>query len=165
MAGCDEGPAASVFECNICLDVAKEPVVTMCGHLYCWPCLYQWTERHPSCPVCKDYVDGDRVVPIYCRQGAHAAHEGAQTSVGRGGSVPPRPAGLRLLMREDPVPRARQPAIAYAEAGRTNRGSAWLARMPWGARQRRLISPENQSFLTRLLLLIGSLVILFLLML
>ncbi|KAJ3275115.1 hypothetical protein HDV01_001254 [Terramyces sp. JEL0728] len=29
-----------LFECNICLDTASNPVVTMCGHLYCWPCFY-----------------------------------------------------------------------------------------------------------------------------
>lgn len=32
---------ASHFECNVCLEVAQEPVVTLCGHLYCWPCLYR----------------------------------------------------------------------------------------------------------------------------
>lgn len=29
----DEG---SAFDCNICLDAATEPVVTMCGHLFWW---------------------------------------------------------------------------------------------------------------------------------
>ena len=29
------------YECNICLELAKEPVVTLCGHLYCWSCLYR----------------------------------------------------------------------------------------------------------------------------
>lgn len=29
------------FECNICFDAARDPVVTQCGHLYCWPCLHQ----------------------------------------------------------------------------------------------------------------------------
>lgn len=34
----------SRFSCNICLDHVQEPVVTQCGHLYCWPCLYRWLE-------------------------------------------------------------------------------------------------------------------------
>ncbi len=33
-----------VFECNICLDTASLPVVTLCGHLYCWPCLSSWLQ-------------------------------------------------------------------------------------------------------------------------
>jgi len=33
------------FTCAICLEnVSDEPVVTKCGHLYCWSCLYQWLE-------------------------------------------------------------------------------------------------------------------------
>jgi len=33
------------FVCAICLEtVSDEPVVTRCGHLYCWPCLYQWLQ-------------------------------------------------------------------------------------------------------------------------
>ena len=31
------------FQCNICLDVARDAVVSMCGHLFCWPCLHQVT--------------------------------------------------------------------------------------------------------------------------
>lgn len=27
-------PDGSSFECNICLDTAKEPVISMCGHLF-----------------------------------------------------------------------------------------------------------------------------------
>ncbi len=34
----------SRFSCNICLEHVQEPVVTQCGHLYCWPCLYRWLE-------------------------------------------------------------------------------------------------------------------------
>ena len=30
-----------LFQCNICLDVARDAVVSMCGHLFCWPCLHQ----------------------------------------------------------------------------------------------------------------------------
>lgn len=30
----------SNYECAICMEIAKEPVVTKCGHLYCWPCIY-----------------------------------------------------------------------------------------------------------------------------
>lgn len=29
------------YDCNICLEIAREPVVTLCGHLYCWPCLFR----------------------------------------------------------------------------------------------------------------------------
>ena len=32
------------FECNICLDVARNAVISLCGHLFCWPCLHQWLE-------------------------------------------------------------------------------------------------------------------------
>jgi E3 ubiquitin-protein ligase RNF5 len=34
----------SRFSCNICLESVMEPVLTLCGHLYCWPCLYRWLE-------------------------------------------------------------------------------------------------------------------------
>ncbi|RZK27763.1 MAG: hypothetical protein EOO61_22990, partial [Hymenobacter sp.] len=55
----DTSKHESAFECNICLETAKDAVVSMCGHLFCWPCLYQWmyatdsnTQSHKTCPVC-----------------------------------------------------------------------------------------------------------------
>ncbi|XAR59519.1 Ubiquitin--protein ligase [Bertholletia excelsa] len=58
------------FECNICFELAEDPIVTLCGHLYCWPCLYRWLHGHShsqECPVCKALVEEEKLVPIYGR--------------------------------------------------------------------------------------------------
>jgi E3 ubiquitin-protein ligase RNF5 len=34
------GSANSQYECNICLDTARDAVISYCGHLFCWPCLH-----------------------------------------------------------------------------------------------------------------------------
>lgn len=60
----------SAYVCNICLDIAKEAVVSMCGHLYCWPCLNTWLETRPHrqlCPVCKAAISREKVIPLYGR--------------------------------------------------------------------------------------------------
>jgi E3 ubiquitin-protein ligase RNF5 len=62
--------AGGSFECNICFELPQEPVVTLCGHLFCWPCLYRWLHVHahsPECPVCKALVEEDKLVPLYGR--------------------------------------------------------------------------------------------------
>lgn len=64
------GDEGSFFDCNICLDLAKEPVVTCCGHLFCWPCLYRWLHLHSDakeCPICKGEVTMKNLTPIYGR--------------------------------------------------------------------------------------------------
>ncbi|KAM0005157.1 putative transcription factor C2H2 family [Helianthus debilis subsp. tardiflorus] len=58
------------FDCNICLDMASDPVVTYCGHLFCWPCLYRWLHIHSDvkeCPICKGEMTMKTVTPIYGR--------------------------------------------------------------------------------------------------
>ncbi|KAL5238519.1 hypothetical protein ACI65C_005929 [Semiaphis heraclei] len=58
------------YECNICLDSATDAVVSVCGHLFCWPCLHQWLVTRPNCqlcPVCKAGINRDKVIPIYGR--------------------------------------------------------------------------------------------------
>ncbi|KAL6568699.1 hypothetical protein OROHE_004383 [Orobanche hederae] len=64
------GVDRSFFDCNICLDLSKDPVVTCCGHLFCWPCLYRWLHIHfdaKECPVCKGEVTTKNLTPIYGR--------------------------------------------------------------------------------------------------
>jgi hypothetical protein len=60
-----------IFECNICLDTASNPVVTLCGHLYCWSCLNQWMKSNVptslQCPVCKAGIKKESIIPIYVR--------------------------------------------------------------------------------------------------
>ncbi|KAG9441051.1 hypothetical protein H6P81_016905 [Aristolochia fimbriata] len=63
--------ATGCFDCNICLDFANDPVVTLCGHLYCWPCIYKWLTHDPTttpqCPVCKGTLSQTALVPLYGR--------------------------------------------------------------------------------------------------
>lgn len=64
-------PMDACFDCNICFDCAVEPVVTLCGHLYCWPCVYQWMQlesiSQKQCPVCKARLSQETLVPLYGR--------------------------------------------------------------------------------------------------
>ncbi|KAG7010371.1 E3 ubiquitin-protein ligase RMA1H1, partial [Cucurbita argyrosperma subsp. argyrosperma] len=72
----DEGVSHG-FECNICLDSVQDPVVTLCGHLFCWPCIYKWIQykslssqqqcqqEECRCPVCKAEVSHATLVPLY----------------------------------------------------------------------------------------------------
>jgi len=59
---------AGNFECNICFELAQDPIVTLCGHLFCWPCLYKWLHIHAhfqQCPICKAIIEEEKLVPLY----------------------------------------------------------------------------------------------------
>mmetsp|Transcript_37328 Transcript_37328/g.107589 ORF Transcript_37328/g.107589 Transcript_37328/m.107589 type:complete len:166 (+) Transcript_37328:2-499(+) len=125
-----------MFECNICLEPASEPVVTRCGHLFCWACLHTWisaprrSQAHgvlqPStgasvCPVCKAAVSAQTVTPIYTRESA--ADPRASDP-----SLPARPAGERLEP-EPPLPGAAEP-MAYGGTARQYSFSAGYGHFP-----------------------------------
>ncbi|TVU36700.1 hypothetical protein EJB05_18644, partial [Eragrostis curvula] len=94
----DRGKTAATFECNICFEMASEPVVTSCGHLFCWPCLYQWLNvysNHKECPVCKGEVTEANITPIYGR-GNSDGEKAVEDLKPPGPTIPPRPHGNRL---------------------------------------------------------------------
>ncbi|KAL3851312.1 hypothetical protein ACJIZ3_013194 [Penstemon smallii] len=101
------------FDCNICLDFARDPVVTLCGHLYCWPCIYKWfdsknaslaSDELPQCPVCKAEISEKTMVPLYGRGQSQCESEP------EGNIIPPRPpaCGVKgltsLLNTEQQIP-------------------------------------------------------------
>ncbi|SAM00653.1 hypothetical protein [Absidia glauca] len=92
------GGDTGFYECNICFDTATYPVLTLCGHLFCWSCLAQWLNaqsRNPTCPVCKAGCGKDKVIPIYGR--------GKEEKDPRNDpSIPTRPAGQRPPPLRDP---------------------------------------------------------------
>mmetsp|Transcript_34686 Transcript_34686/g.59611 ORF Transcript_34686/g.59611 Transcript_34686/m.59611 type:complete len:262 (+) Transcript_34686:113-898(+) len=82
------------YSCNVCLEVAVEPVVTQCGHLFCWPCLYRWLNDQRSidaklCPVCKAPVTLESVIPLYHQSNA------VMDPRRRRSEIPQRPAAQR----------------------------------------------------------------------
>ena len=84
------GSSNSAFECNICLDTARDAVISLCGHLFCWPCLHKWIETKPNnqtCPVCKSAISRDKVIPIYGRNCTDKKDPRDK--------IPPRPQGQR----------------------------------------------------------------------
>ncbi|XP_059311498.1 uncharacterized protein LOC132063086 [Lycium ferocissimum] len=88
----DDG--GSFFDCNICLEMAKEPVLTCCGHLYCWPCFYQLPyvdSTTKECPACKGEVADANVTPIYGNGDGESI-----TELESGLKIPPRPKARRI---------------------------------------------------------------------
>lgn len=165
--GTDDGPCVgsgaagdgpeSAFECNICLDLAKEPVVTLCGHLFCWPCLYRWMQVQNytrACPVCKAGVEVDKVIPIYGRGSDFDPRQAEAVAVQ---PVPPRPAGQRPTAVAPGAPPGGQQGVLPALFGfQLGPGQGYVE----------ALTPEqqHQAFLSRLLLMLGSFVIMCLLL-
>ncbi|KAL2499773.1 RING/U-box superfamily protein [Abeliophyllum distichum] len=93
-SGSDRDQAGD-FECNICFDLAQDPIITLCGHLYCWPCLYRWLRLHSQsheCPVCKALIQEEKLIPLYGR--GKMPSDPRSKSI-PGNEIPNRPTGQR----------------------------------------------------------------------
>lgn len=145
--------------------MASEPVVTLCGHLYCWSCLYRWLQVQShcrTCPVCKAGVDRDKVIPIYGRGGNEDPR--GKLKDANEIQVPSRPAGQR------PAAVVRNPLL---QPNINVNGQQGIGIIPTlfgiqgGANgYSEPLTPEqqHQAFLSRLLLMLGSFVIMCLLL-
>lgn len=60
------------------------------SNFFSWPCLHQWFETkplRPTCPVCKNPISREQVIPLYGR--------GSGKKDPRDKKIPPRPQGQR----------------------------------------------------------------------
>lgn len=58
------------FGCYICYEVPKDPIVTLCGHLFCQPCIREWLHsfsRSKQCPVCNGHLNDGKLISIHGR--------------------------------------------------------------------------------------------------
>ncbi|XP_019083375.1 PREDICTED: E3 ubiquitin-protein ligase RMA1H1-like [Camelina sativa] len=122
-----EEDASSNFGCNICLELARDPIVTLCGHLFCWPCLYKWLHYHSQskhCPVCKASVKEDSLVPLY---GMGKPSSDPRSKPCCGVSVPDRPSAIRIETARPPLGQRHHGSILFG-------GHSGFAPMPTGTR-------------------------------
>ncbi|CAM8948995.1 unnamed protein product [Rhodiola kirilowii] len=83
------------FDCNVCLGKARDPILTCCGHLYCWRCFYVLPDvalNTKECPACKGEVSDAGITPIY-----GSSDKTIKTDVDKSGVIiPPRPRANRI---------------------------------------------------------------------
>ncbi|KJA29364.1 hypothetical protein HYPSUDRAFT_61382 [Hypholoma sublateritium FD-334 SS-4] len=51
--------------CTLCLEERTGSCATECGHLFCWNCIVGWGREKPECPLCRQSLSLDRLLPIY----------------------------------------------------------------------------------------------------
>lgn len=99
--------STGLFDCNICLESARNPVITVCGHLYCWPCIYKWMRTTPSqcplCPICKAGLSEASIIPLYGRGRPHVdpRKEDRVSDEAASPLIPARPAAQRRSPASD----------------------------------------------------------------
>lgn len=51
-------------KCTLCLEAYKNPSVTTCGHVFCWECVMDWVKEKAECPLCRQSVSAQKVLPL-----------------------------------------------------------------------------------------------------
>ena len=112
----------SLLGCNICLEPAIEPVITSCGHMYCWSCLYKWLHAEPTrgCPVCRTRVILNvNIIPFYSMQDLPIPEQriNRANDLTSAVAIPPRPTAPTFQRGEESIEehQAESPQVGAVE--------------------------------------------------
>ncbi|KAK8894915.1 hypothetical protein M9Y10_023356 [Tritrichomonas musculus] len=112
------------WHCPICKDQLKSPVVSPCGHIFCWPCISKHLQNEENgnkiCPVCHKPLDLEKIVPIY-----------GQTNQAKDNEAPPPPKAERVETEEEIRERNRQNNQFFNQNG--NNFNFEFGMFPFGA--------------------------------
>ncbi|KAH8358753.1 hypothetical protein KR093_002237 [Drosophila rubida] len=89
------------FLCNICKDHMRGGVITICGHLFCWTCLWPQlaNTRTPQCPYCRRRLILHEDIFPFLSEGPYTAPDPV---IAQPGGVP-RPTGMYLQNQQFPT--------------------------------------------------------------
>ncbi|TFK93033.1 hypothetical protein K466DRAFT_512367 [Polyporus arcularius HHB13444] len=51
--------------CTLCLEERTASCATDCGHLFCWNCIVGWGREKPECPLCRQSLNLNSLLPVY----------------------------------------------------------------------------------------------------
>ncbi|KAH8382921.1 hypothetical protein KR009_005805, partial [Drosophila setifemur] len=119
------------YSCNLCNQYVRGAVITICGHLFCWQCLWPNLQGRsfPKCPHCsKRLILHEDIIPFH-GEGPLAGPNDSDV-LAQPGSVP-RPTGMYLS--DDHVPVWFMLNDAKEEADRTHQWDPFslLVLFPW----------------------------------
>ncbi|KAH9824065.1 Pex12 amino terminal region-domain-containing protein [Melampsora americana] len=59
----DESSTSS--RCTLCLGPRLDQSSLECGHVFCWRCILGWVREKPECPLCRQTVKINELLPLY----------------------------------------------------------------------------------------------------